>query len=139
MCNKTGRYVNILRTDENTYYNFLSFTKILIIGQDACSSTQLLNPATLGTLTARVGDPTPVIYTFPDVQDQVSLDNGDITGATYCGSRIYTLLNTGGASFLTLSGQEISIQTNSDSDEGEWTAEMKITLANSPLATPVIV
>ena len=82
--------------------------------------------APIETLTAEVGQLTSVSFEFPEVQDQISLDKGDLTGVVFCGSRKYTVED--GGTFLSNSDRNLILQTDNDDDAGALTAKVKITL-----------
>ena len=71
------------------------------------------------------------------MQDQVSLDKGDLTGTVFCGARTYTLED--GGTFLSQSGRNLILQTDNDCDVGIHTAKMKITLEEQANLTPLFV
>ena len=69
------------------------------------------------------------------MQDQASLNNGDATGATDCGERVYELV--GGGIFLTIdsSKRELILQTDSDTDAGYHYPSMRVSLRDYPTVT----
>ena len=75
-----------------------------------CSAGSLISPPAVARKQTKVGAPDAVIFTFPEVRDTGSSTNGDATGLTSCGPRTYTLLN--GGTFLTMSGRDLTLQTN---------------------------
>ena len=96
-----------------------------------CSTGSLTHPTEdIETLTTRVGEAEPVIYTLPAVQDTGSIENGDATGLTSCGDRVYSL--EGNESFLTINDRELTLQTTDNQDEGYHIVEVTVSLANYP-------
>jgi len=139
--NLAGTYQLIIQRDVTdgtltTTKDQLTFDVHLII---SCSDTVINAPVVPDLTTTVLAVPPLPPHQVALFTDQVSLTNGDLSGVTYCGNRVYSL-DTSTPSFGTFdpSTLEISVATSDPVDIGTHAVTLILSLVDYPaVSTPV--
>ena len=114
-----------------TAAQILALSSTDMTSAEKCAQGSLIPPSAIAPMETEVGALDAVTFRFPEIKDTGSSLNGDATGLTNCGPRIYTLLN--GGTFLTMSGRDLTLQTNNPLDvRSQYPVKVKVTLAQYP-------
>lgn len=114
------------------YVNY-SFTVKLDISFDPCTRT-FFDQLVLGEMTTKALG-TADVQTFDDVFDTESLKRGDRSGLTFCGPRVYSVVDQPSYIQLDNTLRQITLETTDQSLVGQSEIEILIMLQDYPDVT----
>ena len=107
--------------------------------EDICQAGSLIQPdfELQEPLEYQIGDPDPIKFTLPEVEDSGSYENGDTSGVTSCGKRKYSIRGT--ITYATITGYlEVEIFTVNPYDAGQKALQIEVGLEDYTL-DPILI
>jgi len=106
-----------------------------IVVKNDCKFT-VLKPSSAMSLQANA-QPDPLVFELSTPQDSVSFEKGNGDGFTFCGERVFTLVQAELFPWISINKNKLVVDTSASQSIKEFKLEVSVTLKSFPAVTPV--